>query len=51
MVVVVSYGKYPRSIAKVFTDLYSVQPLTEIRRYFFIYLLLWLEGGKITPDD
>ena len=28
MIVVLSYGKYPRSIARVFIDLYSVQQLT-----------------------
>ena len=53
MIVVVSYGKYPRSIARVFIDLYSVQQLTRDQAlfiylfiYLFIFLLLWLEGDK-----
>ena len=33
MIVVVSYGRYPRSIGRVFIDLHSVQQLTKAFKY------------------
>ena len=52
MIVVVSYGKYPGSIAKVFINLYSVQQLTKAFKYppriarVFINFIVFTRVGK-----